>query len=119
MGIIDARELSRRKCKPCEGGTTSLTEKQARDYLQFVPGWELTSDHASIQKLYVMKHFMAAVQFIEKIAEVAEAEDHHPDLHLTGYRKLLIELSTHAIKGLSENDFILASKIEDLPKELK
>ena len=66
-----------------------------------------------------MKDFLSAVQFIQDIAQVAEADDHHPDLHLTGYRKLRVELSTHAIGGLSENDFILAAKIEQLPKELK
>jgi len=66
-----------------------------------------------------MKGFLSAVEFIEKIAQVAEAEDHHPDLHLTGYRKLAIELSTHAIGGLSENDFILAAKIDQLPRQLK
>ena len=119
MDSSDAKALSQRKCKPCEGGVAPLSEKEARDYLQFLPGWEFEPAGGAIRKLFIMKHFMAAVQFIEKIAEVAEAEDHHPDLHLTGYRKLLIELSTHAIKGLSENDFILASKIEDLPKELK
>ncbi|MBI4436636.1 MAG: 4a-hydroxytetrahydrobiopterin dehydratase [Candidatus Omnitrophica bacterium] len=119
MDPSDAKALSQRKCKPCEGGTIPLTEKEARTYLQFLPGWELDPNRASIRKLYVMKHFLAAVKLIDTIAQVAEAEDHHPDLHLTGYRKLLIELSTHAIKGLSENDFILASKIENLPKELK
>ncbi len=66
-----------------------------------------------------MKDFLAAVKCIQAIAKVAEAEDHHPDLHVTGYRKLRIELSTHAINGLSENDFILAAKIENIPKKLK
>lgn len=66
-----------------------------------------------------MKDFAAAVRFLQDIAEVAEEEDHHPDIHLTGYRKLKIDLSTHAVGGLSENDFILAAKIEKLPKELK
>ena len=62
---------------------------------------------------------MAAVGFINKIAAIAEGEDHHPDLRLTGYRKLRIDLSTHAIGGLSENDFILAAKINEVPVELK
>jgi len=64
-------------------------------------------------------NFSAAFDFMNRIAEVAEADDHHPDLHLTGYRKLRIELATHAIGGLSENDFILAAKIDQLPKVLK
>ena len=62
---------------------------------------------------------MDAVELFQKTAEVAEAEGHHPDLHLTGYRRLRIEVTTHAIGGLSENDFILAAKIDSLPKQLK
>jgi 4a-hydroxytetrahydrobiopterin dehydratase len=62
---------------------------------------------------------MAAVKFINSVAEIAEKEDHHPDVHLTGYRNLKIDLSTHALGGLSENDFILAAKINELPIELK
>ena len=65
-----------------------------------------------------MKNFAAAVEFITDITDIAEAENHHPDLHLTGYRNLAIELWTHAIGGLSENDFILAAKIDALPKSL-
>ena len=66
-----------------------------------------------------MKDFMAAIALINSIAEIAEKEDHHPDLHLTGYRNLRIELSTHSIGGLCENDFILAAKINELPKQIK
>jgi 4a-hydroxytetrahydrobiopterin dehydratase len=66
-----------------------------------------------------MEDFVAAVELIGKIKDVAEADDHHPDLHLTSFRKLMVELSTHAIGGLSENDFIVAAKIEKLPKKLK
>ena len=84
-----------------------------------IPGWTLAPDAKSISRHYGMKDFMAAVQLIGQIAEVAESEDHHPDLHLTSYRKLRIDLATHAIGGLSENDFILAAKIEALPKTLK
>ena len=72
----------------------------------------------SICKEYRMLDFMTAIQWIHRIAKLAEAENHHPDLHLTNYRKLKIEISTHAIDGLSENDFILASKIDKLPKSL-
>lgn len=96
-----------------------LPEKEAREYLKALQGWELDVGTHSIRKTYLMKDFMAAVRFINQIADIAEKEDHHPDVRLSGYRKLTIELSTHAIKGLSENDFILAAKIEDLPKDLK
>ena len=66
-----------------------------------------------------MKDFSEAIALIKAILPVAQAEDHHPDLHLTGYRKLQIVLSTHEVVGLSDNDFILAAKIEALPKALK
>ena len=119
MAMIDAKELRQKKCLPCEGGVQPFSEEKAKEYLKALEGWELGPNRDAIQKTYVMKNFLGAVQLIQSIAEIAEAEDHHPDIHLTGYRKLLIELSTHAIKGLSENDFILAAKIEALPKELK
>lgn len=66
-----------------------------------------------------MKNFMAAVSLIRRIASLAEAADHHPDLHLTGYRRLKIELTTHSEGGLTKKDFSLAAKIERLPKKLK
>ena len=119
MHCPTARELSQKKCRPCEGGVAPMSAEQAKEYAKVLEGWQLSPDGKAISKTYVMKGFAEAVQLINRICDVAEAEDHHPDLHLTGYRKLMIELSTHAIKGLSENDFILASKIESLPKELK
>jgi len=96
-----------------------MSVEQARSFVQALPGWELSPEGKVIRKTYVMKGFPSAIRLINGILPVAEGEDHHPDLHLTGYRKLTVELSTHAIQGLSENDFILASKIEALPKELK
>ena len=105
--------LAQRKCKPCEGGVEPLPLGAAQTLLQDVKGWEL-ADGKAIRKTVKCKDFLDAVALIQKIAPVAEAEDHHPDLHLTGYRKLTIELSTHAIGGLSENDFILAAKIDQL-----
>ena len=105
--------LSARKCKPCEGGVEPLPLAAAQTLLRAVVGWELV-DGKAIRKTVKCKDFLDAVALIQKIAPFAEAEDHHPDLHLTGYRKLTIELSTHAIGGLSENDFILAAKIDQL-----
>jgi 4a-hydroxytetrahydrobiopterin dehydratase len=112
-------ELAKKKCVPCEGGIPVFTREQAQNYLKALPDWKLSADAKSIRVEYLMKNFMAAVNLIQKIAGIAEAENHHPDIHLTGYRKLCVELSTHAIGGLSENDFILAAKIDQLPKELK
>ena len=112
-------KLSSKKCQPCEGGVSSLTKEKALSYLKELPGWTLNESAKEISRLYVMKNFLAAVALIQRIAEIAEAENHHPDIHLTGYRNLKIVLSTHSIGGLSENDFVVAAKIEELPKELK
>jgi 4a-hydroxytetrahydrobiopterin dehydratase len=84
-----------------------------------LPEWSLAPDGKSIHRKWRVKDFLAAMDFFQQIAHVAEADDHHPDLHLTGYRNVMVELSTHAIGGLSENDFILAAKIDALPVELK
>ena len=103
--------LAKRACKPCEGGVEPLPRSAAQALLADVPGWELSEDGKAIRRTIKCKDFLDAVSLIQKIAPVAEAEDHHPDLHVTNYRRLMIELSTHAIGGLSENDFILAAKL--------
>ncbi len=105
--------LTQRTCRACEGGVAPLPESAAKVLLGELKGWELSGGKA-IRKTVVCKNFLDAVALIAKIAPVAEAEDHHPDLHLTNYKKLTIELSTHAINGLSENDFILAAKLDQL-----
>lgn len=105
--------LAQRKCVPCERGGSPLPDSAARVLLQDVRDWEL-ADGQAIRRTIKCKDFLEAVGLIQRIAQVAEAEDHHPDLHLTGYRKLTIELSTHAVGGLTENDFILAAKIDGL-----
>ena len=105
--------LERRTCQPCEGGTPPLPPSAAQLLLKDVREWELV-DGTAIRKTVKCKDFLDAVSLIQRIAPIAEAEDHHPDFHLTNYRTLTIELSTHAIGGLSENDFILAAKIDRL-----
>ena len=105
--------LAHRRCKPCEGGVTPLPASAAHALLGEVRGWELVEGTA-IRKSVKCKDFLDAVALIQRLAPIAEAEDHHPDLHLTNYRRLTIELSTHAIGGLSENDFILAAKLDQL-----
>ncbi len=112
-------DLKKKRCVPCEGGIPSLVRKEALAYLKKLPGWQLAKDSKSIYAEYVMKDFLAAIRLINAIAKVAEKEDHHPDLYLSGYRRLRVTLSTHAIRGLSLNDFILAAKITALPKDLK
>lgn len=82
-------------------------------------GWTLAEDGKSIFADYVMEDFPAAVEFIGKIAALAEQEDHHPDLHLTRYRNLRVVFTTHSAGGLSDKDHALAAKIDGLPKRLR
>jgi 4a-hydroxytetrahydrobiopterin dehydratase len=114
MQIVSTEQLASRKCVPCEGGVEACSLDHSQAQIQSLTGWQLSSDGKWINRSLVLKNFIEAVSCIHKIAELAELEAHHPDLHLTGYRNLGIGLSTHAIGGLSENDFILASKIDAL-----
>lgn len=95
-----------------------LKPAQTKKLLAKLKGWKLVNGKALRQEL-VMKDFLAAVGFIHDVAQAAESEGHHPDLHLTDYRNLTIELSTHDVGGLSVNDFILAEKLDALPRKLK
>lgn len=113
------QELAAKKCVPCEGGVEPLTGDQAAAQLTELQGWRLTHDGQRIRKDWTLKNFVAGIQFFDRVADVAEIEQHHPDLHLEGYRQAWIEIWTHAIGGLSENDFILAAKIDQLPVELR
>jgi 4a-hydroxytetrahydrobiopterin dehydratase len=119
MDIPTAEQLTRKKCVPCEGDVPKLTPEEAEDFLHTVSGWHLTPDGQRIRKEWRMKNFMAGMDFFNKVAALAEEEGHHPDLHLVGYRNVAIELWTHAIGGLSENDFILAAKIDTVPAAVK
>ncbi len=113
--------LLKKKCVPCEGGTKPITHEEALKYMEQVPDWKLTEDQnsnlqkfgmgAKISKEFKFKDFIGAINFANHVAEIAEGEGHHPDIHIH-YNKVLLELSTHAIGGLSENDFILAAKID-------
>jgi len=114
-----AQKWLKKKCRACEGGIPPLEDSQAARHLRDLDEWHLSEDGKFLYAEYRMKNFAEAIRLIRKIAVIAEKEDHHPDLHLTGYRQLRIELMTHAIGGLSKNDFILAAKIEQLPKKLK
>jgi len=106
--------LDRQKCLPCEGDIAALSMKEIKTYLRSLRNWSFSRKERAIRAEYRMKNFLAAVKKIQKIARIAEKENHHPDLHLTGYRHLAVVLKTHAIDGLSINDFILASKIQKL-----
>lgn len=109
-----ADDLASRHCKPCEGGVEPLSRDQAKALVAKLDDWKLTEDGKSIYRKRSFKNFVEALEHLQQVGEVAEAEQHHPDLHLTGYRNVRIELTTHAIGGLSENDFVLAAKIDRL-----
>ncbi|MCC9600791.1 4a-hydroxytetrahydrobiopterin dehydratase [Stieleria sp. JC731] len=112
MTIPSAESLAAKKCVPCEGGVPKLSSEQSNQLLQAITFWNLDEAAKSIRRRINCKTFSRAVELINQIAAVAESEQHHPDLHLTGYRHLEIVLTTHAIGGLSENDFILAARID-------
>jgi 4a-hydroxytetrahydrobiopterin dehydratase len=119
MTALTATELTHKRCAPCEGGVAPLSSERIEEYLRALPAWKRTPDGQRIRRDWRVKDFLTALDFFQRIAQVAEEEDHHPDLHLTGYRNVTVELWTHAINGLSENDFILAAKIDVLQVELK
>jgi len=105
-------DLASRTCKPCEGGVEPLSAEAVAPYLAASPAWRLTRDGTHIRRDFKFPDFRAAVKFVNNVAALAEREGHHPDLHIEGYRRVWIEISTHAIRGLSENDFVLAAKID-------
>jgi 4a-hydroxytetrahydrobiopterin dehydratase len=106
-------DLLSKKCIPCEGGTPPLAPEEVTGYLKKVSGWEVSLNSQEIFKEFVFKDFMGAMNFANDIAKVAEAEGHHPDLTIS-WGKVIVSLTTHSIGGLSENDFILAAKIDTL-----
>ena len=112
MSRDTADDLRAAGCVPCEGGVPKFSPDEAREQLDALDGWDLADDGTAIHKQWEVDDFAAALAFVNRIGEVAEEEQHHPDLHLTGYNRVTVELTTHAIDGLSRNDFILAAKID-------
>ena len=106
-------DLSKKKCKPCEGGIAPLNQNEVAEYKKHIrDDWKFTENN-KISKQYSFVNYKHTMDFVNKVANLAEEEGHHPVIHVY-YGKVVIELWTHAIKGLSENDFILASKIDKL-----
>jgi 4a-hydroxytetrahydrobiopterin dehydratase len=108
--------LSERKCVPCEGGVEPLRGEEIRGYLEEDEGWNLVEER-KITKSYEFQNFREALEFVNSVGQVAEKEGHHPDIHLS-WGKVVIDLWTHAIGGLSENDFILAAKTDGARRSL-
>ena len=105
-------DLTNKKCVPCEGGIPPFTPDEVKTYLSQVKGWENVGN-TRIRKMFKFKDFKEAMAFVNKVADVAESEDHHPDIHVH-WNEVTLELWTHKIGGLHENDFILAAKVETL-----
>ena len=107
--------LAERHCVVCTPDTPTLTPERGQELLGQLSGWEITDVNGKTQltKTYRFKGFMAGVGLVDKIAELAEEEGHHPDLHLS-YGSLRVDLTTHAAGGLTDNDFILAAKIDQV-----
>ena len=106
-------ELGKKKCIPCEGGATTLPAGEANRLLSQLSGWQIETGVSELRKHFKFASFVENIAFVNRMAQLAEAEGHHPDFCVR-YTNLDVSLTTHAIGGLSENDFILAAKIDRL-----
>src|SRR4029077_11313877 len=106
-------DLKAKKCLPCDGKLKALNPDAAGQLRKHVPKWKIRKDVPRLWREYTFKDFARAIKFINKVAEVAEAENHHPDIHIH-YNLVKLVLWTHDLDGLSENDFILAAKVDEL-----
>jgi len=104
-------DLKNKKCLPCEGGVSKLSDSEIDHLLLQVPGW--LGKGMKISRKFVFKNFAQAMVFVNKMADIAEQEGHHPDF-LVHYNEVTVTLWTHAVGGLTENDFILAAKINQI-----
>ena len=105
-------DLSKQRCIPCEGNVPALTESEAAGLLQKLGSdWKL--DSGKLTRRFRFNDFVQALSFVNRVGEIAQAENHHPDI-LIEYNRVCLSLYTHSIKGLSQNDFILAAKISEL-----
>jgi 4a-hydroxytetrahydrobiopterin dehydratase len=109
-------KLAKKRCVPCEEGGDPLTPLQAQALMKEIDSeWMLIDDAHLLARSFKFKDFTATMKFVNKVAAIAEEEGHHPDMSIS-YNTLGIELTTHAMEGLSENDFIIAAKIDKIKK---
>jgi len=106
-------ELQDKRCVPCEGGIEPFTREEINKMLQKLPEWKFDEASTTIQRRFSFRNFYHTMAFVNTVAWVAHQENHHPDLEI-GYNYCLVKYSTHAIHGLSENDFICAAKVDKL-----
>jgi 4a-hydroxytetrahydrobiopterin dehydratase len=114
-------ELAKKKCVPCEGSAMPLSHDEAQEMLKQTPGWELhevapspvkgRASHFQIEREFKFKNFKEAMAFVNRVADLAENEGHHPNILLHSWNKVRLTFYTHAIGGLSQNDFIMAAKL--------
>ena len=110
-------DLTQKHCKPCEGGTAPLSRSEAQALMrQLHADWKLADDGKSIRREWKFKNFYHTMSFVNAAAHIANTEDHHPDLEV-GYGYCRMQFNTHAIGGLSENDFICGAKVDALPAQ--
>jgi 4a-hydroxytetrahydrobiopterin dehydratase len=111
--MATACDLTNKQCKPCEGGVPALSQDEAKKLLKQLDNWELKNN--VIGKTFEFKNYYQVMAFVNAVAWMTHREDHHPDMKV-GYNQCRVEYSTHAIGGLSENDFICAAKVDALFK---
>lgn len=115
---MEIKDLTQKTCKACEGYEKSMSLKETLEYIKKVQNWEIDDSGKSISKEFEFKNFKKALEFVNNVGELAEKEGHHPDIYLYSYKKVKMNLTTHVINGLSENDFIMAAKIDELIKDI-
>lgn len=106
-------DLQSKHCVPCEGGVPALTKEKVTSMLKELNAWEVNPEFTVISKRFSFKNFYKTMAFVNAIAWMANQENHHPDMEV-GYNYCVVKYSTHAINGLSENDFICAAKVDRL-----
>lgn len=106
-------ELNEKRCLACEGGVAALSATESQALLEKLNDWKISDDHQKISKTFQFKNYYQTMAFVNALAWISHAENHHPDLSVH-YNKCVVEYSTHAINGLSENDFICAAKVDRL-----
>jgi len=115
---MDSHSLTSRSCVPCRGGIPPLTEEKAREYAAGTPQWTLAENGTRLFRPFEFADFKGAMEFVNRVADLAEQEGHHPDIAIH-WNKVELTLWTHKIGGLHENDFILAAKVDRLLDEPK
>ena len=106
-------DLAKKKCKPCEGGVPPMTMEEAQELQPEVPAWEIIDDGQALMRIFTFRNHYEVMAFVNAIAWISHREDHHPGMKV-GYSRCEVEYTTHAVEGLTENDFICAAKVDAL-----